>query len=57
MNKNEDNIVSHMNNEHQSVNLYINKFLSEQLSTMKEREIEIVGVDPDGFDLRKIKFY
>ena len=55
--QNEDSIVSHMNNEHQeSVNLYINKFLSEQLSSNERKgNWKIVGVDPDGFDLRKNK--
>ena len=35
---------------------YINKFLSEQLSSNERKgNWKIVGVDPDGFDLRKNK--
>ena len=51
----EKEVISHMNDHHKnSIDLYIKKLLKEQL-TEKEKEPgwSIVGIDPDGFDLRK----
>ena len=42
-----------MNDCHQeSINLYVSKLLKVKISNSKEKW-KIVGIDPDGFDLRK----
>ncbi len=49
----ETDIISHMNDCHQeSINLYVSKLLKVKISNSKEKW-KIVGIDPDGFDLRK----
>jgi len=51
----ETDIIKHMNSHHaESINLYVNKLMTDQLSA-KDRngKWRITGVDPDGFDLRK----
>lgn len=48
--ENEMDILNHMNDEHQeSVNIYAKKLLSQ---TRQKNNWKIVGIDPEGFDLR-----
>ncbi len=51
----EKNIIDHMNQSHQqSVNLYANKLIINNLKKKNKRgNWKIVGIDPDGFDIRK----
>ena len=47
----EFDVIEHMNSHHrESVDLYSTKILKN-----KTKNWEIVGIDPDGFDLRKGK--
>ncbi len=49
----EPDIISHMNDCHQeSINLYVSELLKVNSTSSKEKW-KIVGIDPDGFDLRK----
>ena len=51
----ETDIISHMNDCHQeSIDLYVSKLLKVKTSNVKEKW-KIIGIDPDGFDLRKKK--
>ena len=48
----EKKIISHMNDCHQqSIDLYVSNFLKKKSSNLKEKW-KIIGIDPDGFDLR-----
>ncbi|MBD22303.1 MAG: hypothetical protein CL572_01390 [Alphaproteobacteria bacterium] len=52
----EANIISHMNDHHnESIKLYLQKFIKNIKSIEKRGNWKIVGIDPDGFDLRKKK--
>ena len=51
----EASIISHMNDHHnESIKLYFKKFV-KNLKKEKTGNWKIVGIDPDGFDLRKKK--
>ena len=50
----EASIISHMNDHHQeSIKLYLQKFIKNLKTREKTGAWKIVGIDPDGFDLRK----
>ena len=51
----EKNIIQHMNESHsKSVNLYVNKLMTNNFDEKsKKGDWKIVGIDPDGFDVRK----
>ena len=52
----EADIISHMNDQHSdSIKLYLQKFIKNLRNTEKKGSWKIVGIDPDGFDLRKKK--
>ena len=52
----EADIISHMNDQHnESIKLYLQKFIKNLKNTEKKGSWKIVGIDPDGFDLRKKK--
>ena len=45
-----------MNDHHnESIKLYLKKFVKNLKSSQKTGNWKIVGIDPDGFDLRKRK--
>ena len=45
-----------MNDQHSdSIKLYLQKFIKNLKNTEKKGSWKIVGIDPDGFDLRKKK--
>ncbi len=51
--KSESDIISHMNDHHQkSIDLYVSKLIKGFSSGFKKKW-KVVGIDPDGFDLRK----
>ncbi len=51
--KSENDIISHMNDHHQeSIDLYASQLIKGASLNSKEKW-KLVGVDPDGFDLRK----
>ena len=50
----EADIMNHMNDHHnESIKLYLQKFIKNIKATEKSGRWKIVGIDPDGFDLRK----
>ena len=51
----EMDIIEHMNSSHgESIKLYVKKLMKKQVSSQESRgDWNIVGIDPDGFDLRK----
>ena len=56
MKNSEADIISHMNDQHSdSIKLYLQKFIKNLKNTEKKGSWKIVGIDPDGFDLRKKK--
>ena len=49
----ENSIISHMNDHHkESIELYVKMFIKGISSNLK-KNWQLIGVDPDGFDLRK----
>ena len=49
----ENSIISHMNDHHkESIDLYVKKFI-KGVSLSLKKNWQLIGVDPDGFDLRK----
>ena len=49
----ENSIISHMNDHHkESIDLYVKKFI-RGISLSLRKNWQLIGVDPDGFDLRK----
>ena len=52
----ETDIMNHMNEHHnESIKLYLQKFIKNIKAAEKSGRWKIVGIDPDGFDLRKKK--
>ena len=52
----EASIISHMNDHHnESIKLYLKKFVKNLKNSQKTGNWKIIGIDPDGFDLRKKK--
>ena len=51
--KSENGIIAHMNDHHkESIDLYVQKLI-KGISLKLKKNWELIGVDPDGFDLRK----
>ena len=51
--KSENGIIAHMNDHHkESIDLYVQKLI-KGISFKLKKNWELIGVDPDGFDLRK----
>ena len=51
----EMDIIEHMNSSHgESIKLYVTKLMKKLVSSQESKgDWDIVGIDPDGFDLRK----